>query len=417
MLLPIRQRFPSRALSNVAETVSAELWASGLAFSLPAGSSVAVGAGSRGISNIAVIVRAVCDYFASAGMKPFVFPAMGSHGAGTPEGQSKVLAQHGITEAAMGCPVNSRFETTPLGISDLGVETFAGNDALSADAIFVVGRVKWHTSFNGGIESGVCKMLAIGLGKLDSASSSHRHGRKHGMEAVIRSVARHILGTGRILGGLAILEDAHHNTAQVAALPAEGLMRREEALLATVKQWMPRLPVPEIDILIVDEIGKDISGTGMDLKVVNRNALATYNPWPDTPRVQRIYARDLSANSYGNAVGIGAADIVHSRLVAKLDPHAGRVNAETAGSLAMVRVPLHFPTDRECLDLLAKTVGKLHREDVTMVWIRNTLELGSMLVSGNLKNELRGNSMVEFAGEPFEMDFDEAGQLRSRDWH
>lgn len=350
-------------------------------------------------------------------MKPFVFPAMGSHGAGTPEGQSKVLAQHGITEAAMGCPVNSRFETTPLGISDLGVETFAGNDALSADAIFVVGRVKWHTSFNGGIESGVCKMLAIGLGKLDSASSSHRHGRKHGMEAVIRSVARHILGTGRILGGLAILEDAHHNTAQVAALPAEGLMRREEALLATVKQWMPRLPVPEIDILIVDEIGKDISGTGMDLKVVNRNALATYNPWPDTPRVQRIYARDLSANSYGNAVGIGAADIVHSRLVAKLDPHAGRVNAETAGSLAMVRVPLHFPTDRECLDLLAKTVGKLHREDVTMVWIRNTLELGSMLVSGNLKNELRGNSMVEFAGEPFEMDFDEAGQLRSRDWH
>lgn len=417
MLLPIRQRFPNRALSKVAQAVSAELSASGIASSLPPGSSVAVGAGSRGISNIAVIVRTVCDYFASAGMKPFVFPAMGSHGAGTPEGQARVLAQYGITEAAMGCPVKSRFDTTPLGVSDLGVETFAGNDALSADAIFVVGRVKWHTSFNGGIESGVCKMLAIGLGKLDSASSSHRHGRKHGMEAVIRSVARHILGTGKILGGLAILEDAHHHTAQVAALRAEGLMQREEALLATVKQWMPRLPVPEIDILIVDEIGKDISGTGMDLKVVNRNALATYNPWPDTPRVQRIYARDLSSNSYGNAVGIGAADIVHSRLVAKMDPHAGRVNAETAGSLAMVRVPLHFPTDRECLDLLAKTVGKLHREDVTMVWIRNTLELGSLVASNNLMGDLQDNPIVEFSGEPFEMDFDEAGQLRSRDWH
>ncbi len=393
----------------------AELRVSGLAASLPPGASVAIGAGSRGISNIATIVRAVCDYFAGAGLKPFVFPAMGSHGAGTAEGQASVLAHYGITEATMGCPVRSQFDTTPMGTSDLGVETFAGNDALAADAIFVVGRVKWHTSFNGGIESGVCKMLAIGLGKLDSAKASHRHGRKHGMEAVIRSVARHLLASGRILGGLAILEDAHHNTAQVAVLPAAGLMEREEALLRTVKEWMPRLPVPAVDILIVDEIGKNISGTGMDLKVVNRNALATYNPWPDTPRVERIYVRDLSPLSYGNAVGIGAADIAHSRLVGKIDAHAGRVNAETAGSLAMVRIPLHFPTDRECFELLTNTVGRERREDVTVAWIRNTLDLGEMVVSENLRPQVEASVHADVAGAAFPMEFDAAGQLK--EWH
>ncbi|HXJ40068.1 MAG TPA: hypothetical protein VNH18_12395 [Bryobacteraceae bacterium] len=392
--------------------MKAELQASGLAAKLRPGSAVAVGAGSRGITNIATIVRATVDYFAGAGLKPFVFPAMGSHGAGTAEGQASVLAHYGISEATMGCPVLSRFDTTPLGTTPLGVQTFAGNDALSADAIFLVGRVKWHTSFAGGIESGVCKMIAIGLGKLDSAKSAHRHGRKHGMEAVIRSVATHILGTGKILGGLAILEDAHHGTAQVAALGADGMMEREEGLLRTVKQWMPKLPVPAVDVLIVDEIGKNFSGTGMDLKVVNRNAMAQYNPWPDTPRVERIFVRDLSSLSYGNAVGIGAADVVHSRLVAKVDAHAGRVNAETAGSLAMVRTPLHFPTDRECFEVVANTVGREKREDVTVAWIRNSMELEQVLLSENLL----GSTSAETAGERFEMTFDEAGQLTGAPW-
>jgi hypothetical protein len=236
------------------------------------------------------------------------------------------------------------------------------------------------------------------------------------MEAVIRSVASHILATGRILGGLAILEDAHHNTAQVTALAADGLLEHEEALLRLVKEWMPRLPVPEIDVLIVDEIGKNISGTGMDLKVVNRNALAVYNPWPDTPRVQRIFVRDLSPLSYGNAVGMGAADVVHSRMVEKVDPHAGRVNAETAGSLAMVRTPLHFPSDRECFDLVANTVGKANRKDVTVVWIHNTLELGSMAVSENLADELAKNPAIEIGGPAFPMQFDDAGQLKEGLW-
>ncbi|MCU1327742.1 MAG: hypothetical protein JWN34_3112 [Bryobacterales bacterium] len=416
LLLPVRQLFPERPLPDVAAAVQAELVASGLASKLKPGASVAIGAGSRGISNIATIIRAIVDYFSAAGMKPSVFPAMGSHGAGTAEGQASVLAHYGISEATMGCPVVSRFDTTSLGRTELGVETFAGNDALSADAIFLASRVKWHTSFAGAIESGVCKMIAIGLGKLDSAKSAHMHGRKHAMEAVIRSVASHILATGRILGGLAILEDAHHNTAKVAALPAHGLIEREELLLETVKSWMPRLPVPEIDILIVDEIGKNISGTGMDLKVVNRNAMAAYNPWPDTPRVQRIFVRDLSSLSYGNAVGIGAADIVHSRMVAKVDPHAGRVNAETAGSLAMVRTPLHFPTDRECFDLLTNTVGKPSRKEVTVVWIRNTMELGTMAVSENLAGELSKNPAVEITGPAFSMLFDDDGQLKANLW-
>ena len=236
------------------------------------------------------------------------------------------------------------------------------------------------------------------------------------METVVRSVAAHVLGTGRVLGALAILEDAHHNTAQVAVLAPEGLIEREEKLLATVKSWMPKLPVPDIDVLIVDEIGKNISGTGMDLKIVNRNAFAAYNPWPDTPRVQRIFVRSLSDLSYGNAVGIGATDVVNSRVLAKLDQNAGRVNAETAGSLALVRVPLHFPTDRECFDLVANTVGKPNREEVTVAWIHNTLDLSNLAVSANLASELKKNSAAEIVGEPWPMTFDADGQVQDSPW-
>ncbi len=385
--------------------------ASELAASLPPGARIAIGVGSRGISNLALIVRAVVDYWTDHRMSPFLFPAMGSHGAASAEGQASVLAHYGIHESAMGCPVISNFDVVSLGRTELGIEAFAGRDAWSADGIFVVSRVKWHTSFAGRLESGVSKMLAIGMGKQTGAQSVHAHSRTHGMDPAIRSVTTKLLASGKIIGGLAILEDAYHETAQVSALPAAHLIAREEALLETVKSWKARLPVNAVDVLIVDEIGKNISGTGMDLKIVNRGVAAQYNPWPDTPAIQRIFVRSLSPLSYGNAVGIGAADVVHARLLPMIDGKAGAINAVTSGSLALMRIPLHFASDREAIQVAAATVGKMNPEDVTYAWIRNTLDLETLAVSENLSGEIRSNPIAEITGPPFAMSFDASGDL------
>ncbi|MEP6716721.1 MAG: hypothetical protein ABJC09_14210 [Terriglobia bacterium] len=383
----VRQNFPHRGASDIPGHVRREMEA--LPHHLPAGSRIAIGVGSRGIANIAEIVKAVADYWTSIGMRPFIFPAMGSHGAGTAEGQAGVLARYGIEN------VISTLDVVSLGPTELGIEVFAGKDAWESDGIFLVGRVKWHTSFAGALESGVSKMMAVGMGKQAGAQSAHGAARTHGMEAAIRSVATHLIGTGKMVGGLAILEDAYHDTAQVTALPADRLIEQEQELLKLVKSWMGRLPFDAVDVLIVDEIGKHISGTGMDLKVVNRGVAAQPNHWPGMPRVERIYIRDISPMSYGNAIGIGAADVIHDRVLEKMDFNAGRVNAVTSGSLALVRVPLHFPSDRECFEVAASTVGKADRKDVTVAWIRNTLELSEMALSENLIDLVSGANSLE----------------------
>jgi hypothetical protein len=411
VLIPVRQKFPHRALPDISAALHKELTESNLASRLPVNSRISIGVGSRGISNLAEIVRGVVNYFRAAGHRPFIFPAMGSHGAGTAEGQASVLAHYGVDEAGMGCPVESTFDIVSPGRTELGIDTFAGREAWESDAIFVVSRVKWHTSFAGALESGVSKMLAIGIGKREGATSVHTHGRNIGMEKAIRSVASHLLKTGKILGGLAILEDAFHDTAELAALPAEGLIAREEELLRRVKTWMVKIPLPSVDVLIVDQIGKNISGTGMDLKIVNRGTGAQINPWPDTTRVERIFVRDLSPLSYGNAVGIGVADVLNDRMLPKIDENAGRVNAVTSGSLALVRTPLHCATDRECFDLVAATVGKPDRRDVTVAWIGNTLDLEHLMVSENLRQQIEANTECEVTGPAFEMPFDEKGNL------
>lgn len=411
MFLPVRQHFPSRKLHDIPAAVCRELTSSALACALKPGARIAIGVGSRGISNLAQIVRSVVDFFQAAGARPFLFPAMGSHGAATPAGQAAVLSHYGIDSPSMGCPVESSFDVISLGRTPEGIPTFAGKDAWDSDGIFLINRVKWHTSFEGSLESGVSKMLAIGLGKIEAARTCHGHARSLGMDAVIHSVAAHLLGTRRILGGLAILEDACHETAQVTVLSPDHMLEREEELLTLAKSWKARIPVPNLDLLIVDEIGKNISGTGMDLKLVNRGVHGQYNPWPDTPVIERIFIRSLSGLSYGNAVGIGLADVIHDRLLQNIDFNAGRVNAMTSGSLAAVRTPLHFPSDRECLDLLMATVGKFDPSQITMGWIRNTMELGALALTENLKGEIESNPALEISGPPFELEFDSSGNL------
>ena len=409
-LLLVRQKFPDRGIRDVRSAVTNELAQSPFGARLRPGARVAIGVGSRGIANVATIVRSVVDYWKSQGARPFIFPAMGSHGAATAEGQADVLAHYGIIEATMGCPVISSLEVVPVGRTPDGIEAFMDSNAYESDGVMLVGRVKWHTDFAGAIESGLFKMMAIGLGKFAGAQRYHTYAYKLGLEHVIRSIGRQVLASGKILGGLAILEDANHNTAQVTAVPVEHMEQREEELLRLVKSWMGRIPA-DLDILILDEIGKNISGAGMDTKVVNRSVHGEYNPWPGAPRIERIFVRGLSELSYGNGVGLGMADVVCDRLLDKIDWNPTRINSLTASTPAAIRTPVHFPTDRECLERIAPTVGKHDLRDVTYGWIRNSLELGLLAMSENLRGEISRKPELEILGSARPLEFDSAGNL------
>jgi len=409
----VRRNYPDRRVQDIPGEIRKELSAAGFSAKVRPGSRVAIGVGSRGIANLATIVRAVVDYWKAQGMQPIVFPAMGSHGAATAEGQSDVLAHYGIHAGSMGCPVISSLDVVSLGRTAEGIEAFMDRGAYESDGVMLVNRVKWHTDFSGKLESGLFKMMAIGLGKFAGAQRYHTFGLRMGLEQVVRSVGRQVLTSGKILGGLAILEDAHHNTARVEAVPVDSMERREEELLEMVKSWAGRIPVEELDILIVDEIGKDISGAGMDTKIINRSIHAEYNPWPNAPRVQRIFARDLSALSYNNAVGLGLADVVTDRLVNRIDWTPTHINSLTASTPEAIRTPIHFPTDRECLERISTTVGKFDPAEVTIGWIRNTMELALLALSENLLPEIRRNPNLEVLGEPRELDYDAEGNLVS----
>ena len=410
-LLLVRQNFPDRRIPDVAGEVHKQLAASGFAARLQPGSRVAIGVGSRGIHNIATIVRNVVGYWKDRGLQPFLFPAMGSHGAASAEGQADVLAHYGITEASMGCPLVSQLEVVSLGKTSDGIEAFMDRMAFESAGVMLVGRVKWHTDFAGKIESGLFKMMAIGLGKFAGAQRYHAYAYRLGLEHVIRTVGRQVLKSGKILGGLAILEDANHNTARLDAVPVEEMERREEENLALVKSWMARIPV-DLDILILDEIGKNISGAGMDSKVVNRGVNGEYNPWPGTPRIERVFVRDLSELTYNSGVGIGMADVTTDRLVNRINWEPTVINSLTANTPAAIRTPVHFATDRECLERFAPTVGKVDPDLVTYGWIRNTMELGKIALSDNLRGAVEKDPRLEIESL-IDFDFDGRNNLIS----
>jgi hypothetical protein len=411
-LFLVRQKFPDRRLADIPGEVQRQLSASGFAARVKPGARIAIGVGSRGISNLATIVAEVVRFWRDHGAQPFIFPAMGSHGAATAQGQAEVLAKYGITETAMGCPVVSQLEVVSLGKTADGIEAFLDKAAYDSDGVMLVGRVKWHTDFAGKIESGLFKMLAIGLGKFAGARKYHTWAYNLGLENVIRSVGRQVLASGRILGGLAIMEDEYHHTAKLDAVPVEEMERREEENVALVKTWMPRLPF-DLDVLVIDELGKDISGAGMDTKIVNRGVYGENNPWPDVPKIRRIFVRGLSRLTYNSAVGIGLADVVPNRLVEQIDWTPTALNCLTSNTLAAARTPLHFATDRECLERVMPTVGKFDPLDVTFGWIRNTLELSRIALSENLQPGIEANPLLEITGGPFEMPFDAEENLRS----
>jgi len=407
----VRQHFPALRLADYRAEVRAQMESCGMERGLTPGARVAIGVGSRGIAKIAGIVGEVVGWWKARGFAPFLFPAMGSHGSASAEGQAEVLAKYGITAETMGCEVRSSLEVVELGHTPEGIRVVMDKMAHQADGVMLVARVKWHTDFAGRLESGLFKMMAIGLGKLEGAQVYHAHAYRLGLEAVIRSVGRQVLASGRILGGLAILEDANHETAHVEAVGVAAMERREEELLEKVKAWMPRIPVEALDVLIVNYLGKNISGAGMDPKMINRSVHGAYNPWPFAPKIERIYLRDLHPLSYGNAVGLGMADVVHRRVVEKMRPEATYVNGITSGTMASIRIPAHFGSDRECLERTWRTAGRLEPSELRIGWIRDSQDLSVMAFSETLLEELRDQAAVEVWHAPRPVPFTADGEL------
>ena len=406
-MLRIRQTFPRPRVADIPQAVAATLGAAGLR--IARGDTVAVGAGSRGIANIATIVGATVKYLRDLGAKPFVFPAMGSHGGGTPEGQLSVLERYGITEAAMGCPIRATMDVVPVGEA-LGLPVWLDRHASDADWIGLVNRVKPHTDFKGAIESGLFKMMTIGLGKYRGALQYHRANIHHGYETVITAVGREMLAKARIAFGVGIVENGYDETARVEAFNADDLEAGERRLLKDAREWMARLPFSMIDVLVVEEMGKNISGAGMDTNVIGRPA-NPHEPFPADPKILWIAALDLTEESYGNAVGIGNADFTTRRLVDKIDMKPTLINAITACAPGGAKIPPAYDTDREAIETALSCIGLTPPEKARVIRIRNTLMLGELEVSEAFGPEVAARADLTALGAGAPLAFDAAGRL------
>jgi hypothetical protein len=375
------------------------------------GDTVAVGAGSRGIASIDVVVGATVRWLKELGARPFVFPAMGSHGGGTAEGQLSVLEHYGITEATMGCPVRATMEVVQVGEA-LGLPVWLDKLASEADWIGIVNRIKPHTDFKGSIESGLFKMMTIGLGKHKGAIQYHRANIHHGYETVITSVGREMLAKARIGFGVGIVENGYDETAHIEAFSPEALEAGERRLLKSAREWMARLPFSPIDVLIVEEMGKNISGSGMDTNIIGRPS-NPHEPFPNDPKILWIVTLDLTEESYGNAVGIGNADFTTRRLVDKIDMKPTLINAVTACAPGGAKVPATFDTDREAIETALSCIGLTPPPSARVIRIRNTLMLGEIEVSEAYTAELARRPDLTPIGDPTPLPFDAAGRLVS----
>ncbi|MHB9026886.1 MAG: nickel pincer cofactor-dependent isomerase, group 22 [Armatimonadota bacterium] len=376
-LTTIRQRFSDEKLTDIPGTLRGQLDGSGV--TLRPGMQVAIAVGSRGIANLRDIVKETVGWVKARGTQPFLVPAMGSHGGATAEGQRAVLEGYGVTEEYAGAPIRSSMEVIELPRGDVEVPVYMDAFAAQADGVILINRVKPHTSFHGRYESGLLKMLAIGLGKHRQAQAIHRHGVA-GLREIMPRVAKQILREGHILLGIGIVENAFDETLRIRAIPAQEIPACEPELLALARRHMPRLPIEEIDLLIVDEMGKDISGLGMDPNIIGRLKIAG-SPEPESPRIRVIIARDLTDGSHGNATGMGLADIILRRAVDKIDFAATYANVLTTGFLERGKLPLVAETDAQALQMAMAAWGPINPEDARILRIKNTLHLEELQVS------------------------------------
>lgn len=407
----VRQKFERPLVADVVATVRAELTRIGVASRVQPGQTVAITAGSRGITNIAAIIKAAVDFFRAAGAQPFIVAAMGSHGGGTPDGQRAILTNYGITEAFCDCPVRTSMETVVLDRTAEGIPVHFGRDALAADHVVVVGRVKPHTELFGDHQSGLMKMLLIGLGKHEGAKIYHRAFVDHSFDTIVRSVGRRVIEKGRILAALGIVENAYDETGLIRAVLPHELEAQDKELLALARQWLPRLPFDHADLLLVDEIGKEISGCGMDTNVIGRKRYEHWTEPHEFPKVKKIAIRALTEQTHGNATGLGKSEYCLTRVVEAMDKRVTYINVATACYPQVAMIPPHYDTDRELLDVALSTIGLTEPPHAKLLWIQNTLHVEEVECGEAFLPLARERSDLTILTEPRALVFDAQGML------
>lgn len=406
----IRQQFERPVVDDVASCVERELQRLQLGNQIQEGETVAITVGSRGIANIAVITRSIVDHVKSLGGVPFIVPAMGSHGGATAEGQRQLIESFGVTEESMGCEIRSSMATVVVAETSQGIPVHFDKYASMADHVIVTGRIKPHTGFVGEVESGLHKMMLIGLGKHAGALMYHRAIKNYSFETIIKAVAEVVLEKCRVIAGLAIVENAFDETALIEAVAPSEFYAREKELLKQAIAWMPKLPYSEVDLLIIDQIGKNISGTGMDTNIVGRK----YNDHVATERdhvcCKRIFVRSLTEKTNGNATGIGIAEFTLQRCVDQIDAESTRINCITSSHPTGAMIPCVYQTDRDAISDALNTIGLIEPEDARILHIRDTLHLRELEISDVYLRDVRDPGLEILEG-PYPLRLDDQGHL------
>jgi hypothetical protein len=410
LMAKIKQNFDTPTIADIAGEIRSELTRFDPQKVISPGQSVAITAGSRGICKIADILEALVNELKRIQAKPFIVPAMGSHGGGTAEGQKRLLAHYGITEKALAVPIKVSMDVSQVGETADGLPVLIDKYASQADHIVVVNRIKPHTDFEGNIESGLMKMMVIGLGKQKAADYYHNAFMRLGHYHVITSVARKIIESCRIAFGLAIVENQRDETHILKVIPPEEIEETEKRLLILAKELLPRIPFDPVDILIINQMGKNISGTGMDQNVIARTA-TPYHTVPPKPRIGRIVVRDLTKDSDGNATGIGNADFATKRLVDKIDRKTTYMNAITSSCPELIRIPPYYDCDREVIEAAFGTLPESDPQNAKIVHIENTMRIEEMYISDALIPEAQKIENISIIGTPDIMKFDKEGNL------
>lgn len=406
----VRQHFARPKIDHVPTAVRDALAKLNLGSRIRPGQTVALTAGSRGINEIPQILKSCVQHLRDLGAAPFLVPAMGSHGGGTADGQRAVLESYGIREDFVGCPIRSSMDVVEIGTTDEGWPVYLDKIASTADHIGVVARVKPHTSYSGPIESGWLKMMMIGLGKHVGAAWYHRVLLENVYDGVVRSVGRVMRAKAPIAFGLATVENAYDEPALIDAALPDDFEPVEERLLARSKEWLAKLPFRDADLMVIDEIGKEISGSGMDTNIVGRKRAFKSGAPAGQPQMRFIFVRGLSPHTFGNATGIGFADFTTARLVEAMNYNATRINCTTSGYPEGANIPVYFDSDREVVDAALRIIGTREPRQATIMRIQNTLKIDELEVSETCLETLPPQTKFDVLG-PADWTFDSHGNL------
>ena len=401
-MIRVKQNFEDHKIDDVAAAVKMQIERPEIKRKISSGKTIAVGVGSRGVANINVAVKALVESLKDLGANPFVFPAMGSHAGGTAESQRALLAGYGITEETVGVEIKSNMDTVIPVVLDDGTKVHMDKNASEADGVIVINRVKPHTNFRGSIESGICKMLTIGMGKLNGASELHGTYPMSIFGTSLPNAASKLIEKIPFLFGVGMVEDAYDNTAIIEAIPAAELLNKEAKLQIKAKELMGRICFDQIDILVVDEIGKEISGAGCDPNITGNK----YEPGFEKPAVSKLVLLNLTDKTKGNATGFSAADVITKKLFDKIDFATTYANVVASSKLDGGKIPIPMATGDKAIRLAAKTLNGIDPLNARIVRIKNTLKLDEIFVSESMLEEVNKTPILEKISEAAEMSFD-----------